>query len=66
MMASQPGAALTQESASPSPDRTLLQSLKELGLPEIFLANLALKHCFYLDVFFWRNWSNASNSLPPF
>ena len=27
------------------------QALDELGLPEIFLANLALKHAFYLDVF---------------
>jgi hypothetical protein len=26
-------------------------SLKDLGVPEIFLANLTLKHCFYLDVF---------------
>ncbi|MBM4284226.1 MAG: ATPase [Deltaproteobacteria bacterium] len=31
--------------------RPLPQSLSELGLPEIFLANLTLKHCFYLDVF---------------
>ncbi|MHB9074355.1 MAG: helix-turn-helix domain-containing protein [Desulfobaccales bacterium] len=27
------------------------QSLEELGLPPIFLAQLALKHCFFLDVF---------------
>ena len=27
------------------------QSLKDLGLPEIFLANLILKHSFYLDPF---------------
>ena len=27
------------------------QSLKDLGVPEIFLANLTLKHCFYLDIF---------------
>src|SRR4030042_1350369 len=26
-------------------------SLKDLGVPEIFLAHLTLKHCFYLDVF---------------
>ncbi len=31
--------------------RPLPQSLKDLGLPEIFLANLTLKHCFYLDTF---------------
>ncbi len=31
--------------------RPLPQSLAELGLPEIFLANLTLKHCFYLDTF---------------
>ncbi len=39
------------EQATAGPDRTLPQSLQELGIPEIFLANLALKHCFYLDVF---------------
>jgi hypothetical protein len=27
------------------------QSFKDLGLPEIFLAHLILKHCFFLDVF---------------
>lgn len=27
------------------------ESLEELGLPPIFLAQLALKHCFFLDVF---------------
>lgn len=31
--------------------RPLPQSLEDLGLPEIFLANLTLKHAFYLDVF---------------
>jgi hypothetical protein len=31
--------------------RPLPQSLPELGVPEIFLANLTLKHCFYLDTF---------------
>ncbi len=31
--------------------RPLPQSMKDLGLPEIFLANLTLKHCFYLDTF---------------
>jgi hypothetical protein len=29
----------------------LPQSIEELGLPPIFLAQLALKHCFFLDVF---------------
>jgi len=29
----------------------LPQSFQDLGLPEIFLAHLTLKHCFYLDVF---------------
>jgi DNA-binding MarR family transcriptional regulator len=29
----------------------LPQSLEDLGLPPIFLAQLALKHCFFLDVF---------------
>ena len=33
------------------PDRPLPQSFKDLGLPEVFVANLTLKHCFYLDVF---------------
>ncbi len=38
--------------SEPSPlARPLPQSLAELGVPEIFLANLVLKHCFYLDVF---------------
>jgi hypothetical protein len=32
-------------------NRPLPQSFEDLGLPEIFLANLTLKHCFYLDVF---------------
>jgi predicted ATPase with chaperone activity len=27
------------------------QSLQDLGLPELFLGQLTLKHCFYLDVF---------------
>jgi predicted ATPase with chaperone activity len=32
-------------------NRPQVQSLKDLGVPEIFLANLTLKHCFYLDIF---------------
>lgn len=31
--------------------RPLPQSLEELGLPAGFLANLALKHCFYMEFF---------------
>lgn len=31
--------------------RSQPQSLKDVGVPEIFLANLLLKHCFYLDIF---------------
>jgi predicted ATPase with chaperone activity len=31
--------------------RPLPQSFDDLGLPEIFVANLALKHCFYMDIF---------------
>ncbi len=53
MMSSSP--ALVQPDPSngelPQPYRPLSQSLKDLGLPEIFLANLTLKHCFYLDAF---------------
>lgn len=33
------------------PGRPLPQSLPDLGLPEVFLANLLLKHAFYVDVF---------------
>jgi len=32
-------------------NRSQPQSLKDVGVPEIFLANLLLKHCFYLDIF---------------
>jgi hypothetical protein len=32
--------------------RPLPQSMGDLGVPEIFLANLTLKHCFYLDTFY--------------
>ena len=53
MLASRPEP--TRESgvtgAAPS-HRPLPQSLQELGVPEIFLANLTLKHCFYLDTFY--------------
>ncbi|MEW6387670.1 MAG: ATPase [Thermodesulfobacteriota bacterium] len=33
------------------PGRAVPQSLADLKVPEIFLANLTLKHCFFLDVF---------------
>lgn len=33
------------------PNRPLPQSLDDLRLPESFLTNLILKHCFYLDIF---------------
>jgi hypothetical protein len=33
------------------PVRTIPQALADLKVPEIFLANLTLKHCFFLDVF---------------
>lgn len=51
MTAFQPEAAPGQN-GPPQPDRPLPQSLQELGVPEVFLANLTLKHCFYLDVFY--------------
>ena len=37
--------------AAPRDWRPMPQTLGDLALPEIFLAHLALKHCFYLDVF---------------
>jgi hypothetical protein len=52
MLTSPSAAAQGQGNTSGGPDRALPQSLHELGLPEIFLANLTLKHCFYLDVFY--------------
>lgn len=51
MMRSQSQMMQAQENVPAGPARPLPQSLPELGLPEIFLANLTLKHCFYLDVF---------------
>jgi predicted ATPase with chaperone activity len=38
--------------ATDLPFRPLPQSIHDLGVPEIFIANLTLKHCFYLDTFF--------------
>ncbi|MDP2976289.1 MAG: hypothetical protein Q8N45_08770, partial [Anaerolineales bacterium] len=31
--------------------RAAPQSLQDLGLPSLFLGQLTLKHCFYMDVF---------------
>jgi hypothetical protein len=44
--------------------RPQLQSLKDLGVPEIFLANLTLKHCFYLDIFILGDLADRLK-LPP-
>ncbi|MBW1991455.1 MAG: hypothetical protein JRI59_04950 [Deltaproteobacteria bacterium] len=52
MTAFKPQGALAPEESGSGPDRPLPQSLQELGLPEIFLANLTLKHCFFLEVFY--------------
>jgi hypothetical protein len=41
-----PGVAATDPIFRPLP-----QSIHDLGVPEIFIANLTLKHCFYLDTF---------------
>ncbi|MFZ2087927.1 MAG: hypothetical protein WAU47_05075 [Desulfobaccales bacterium] len=35
-----------------SAHRPLPQAIPDVGVPEIFLANLTLKHCFYLDTFY--------------
>jgi hypothetical protein len=45
------GDAGSGENPPPGLDLPLPQSLTDLGLPDIFLANLALKHTFFLDVF---------------
>jgi predicted ATPase with chaperone activity len=47
----QPVANTAAPSEAALPWRPLPQSLAELGLPEISLANLTLKQCFYLEVF---------------
>lgn len=55
MLASRPEPAAAPESgvnAAAPTHRPLPQSLQDLGVPEIFLANLTLKHCFYLDTFY--------------
>jgi hypothetical protein len=53
MLASQPQAAPNPGApATDSPFRPLPPSIHDLGVPEIFIANLTLKHCFYLDTFY--------------
>ena len=53
MLASRSEATPKPGSTSPIlPYRPLPQSMHSLGVPEIFLANLTLKHCFYLDTFY--------------
>lgn len=46
-------AATVEKPGSDSPwlNRSQPQSLKDVGVPEIYLANLTLKHTFYLDIF---------------
>ena len=47
------------DKASPGPEaggeagmsRTAPQSIQDLGLPSLFLGQLTLKHCFYMDFF---------------
>jgi hypothetical protein len=53
MLASRPQAAPNLgKSATDPPFRPLPPSLHDLGVPEIFLAKLTLKHGFYLDTFY--------------
>jgi predicted ATPase with chaperone activity len=53
MVPPQPQAAPNPStSATEPPSRPLPQSIHDLGIPEIFVANLTLKHCFYLDTFY--------------
>jgi predicted ATPase with chaperone activity len=53
MLASRPEATPESGVTAGRPShRPLPQSLQDLGVPEIFLANLTLKHCFYLDTFY--------------
>jgi hypothetical protein len=52
MFASQPQVAPNPRTVASDPTfRPLPQSTQDLGVPEIFIANLTLKHCFYLDTF---------------
>jgi predicted ATPase with chaperone activity len=52
MLASRPEVTPEPEGKTAAvPTRPLPQSITDLGVPEIFLANLTLKHCFYLDAF---------------
>jgi predicted ATPase with chaperone activity len=53
MLTSQPQAAPNHGTAATDPTfRPLPQSIQDLGVPEIFIANLTLKHGFYLDTFY--------------
>jgi hypothetical protein len=53
MFAPRPQAALNSgNSPTDPPFRPLPQSIHDLGVPEIFIANLTLKHGFYLDTFY--------------
>jgi predicted ATPase with chaperone activity len=52
MLISRPEAVPLGTSAADPLFRPLPQSIHDLGVPEIFIANLTLKHCFYLDTFY--------------
>jgi hypothetical protein len=52
MIATPLGAVIDNSASTPAGHRPLPQSIHDLGVPEIFLANLTLKHCFYLDTFY--------------
>jgi predicted ATPase with chaperone activity len=53
MLATRPQVTPERATAAGDPSyRPLPQSMHDLGVPEIFLANLTLKHCFYLDTFY--------------
>jgi hypothetical protein len=54
-MSSQMSSTPEARAKTPLPCRPLPQTFADLGLPEIFLANLTLKHCFYMDVFTLAN-----------
>ncbi|MGQ9687878.1 MAG: hypothetical protein ACUVXF_03680 [Desulfobaccales bacterium] len=52
MLATHPEPTPATGNGQTSGHRPLPQSIHDLGVPEIFLANLTLKHCFYLDTFY--------------
>ena len=43
--------------------RPMPRSFKDLGLPEIFLANLLLRHAFFMDVFYLWDLSGTPKTL---